>query len=142
MWGGVLMILPEKFSTSSLCFLFAFTLLLSGCAFNVISLQQKPTTFQSASSDDQPFSLAAEAKPRLSEGRATKLKANTLWKQVGAIAEGAVYHTKDQVVTVEASNQFEADIVVNGSELVGFYLPVQNTFVAVAKPVTLSINKM
>jgi len=42
--------------------------------------------------------------------------------------QGVVYKSKDQVLTVEASNIYEANIVVLSNKLVGFYLPVEHTF--------------
>jgi len=53
---------------------------------------------------------------------------------VGRIEQGEVYKTKDQVVTVEASNMYEAQLVLSGSLVVGFYLPVERTFTAADPP--------
>ncbi len=44
------------------------------------------------------------------------------------MSQGDVYKTRDQVLTVEASNVQEAYIVVESGRLVGFYMPVERTF--------------
>ncbi len=70
-------------------------------------------------------------------GFPTKLKAGTRWDLAGHIPQGDVYRTGDQVVTVEGANIFEAMVVLRGTQLVGFYLPVEHSFVAATNPVTL-----
>ena len=68
------------------------------------------------------------------------LKPGSTWTYVGTIPAGNVYRTRDQVLTVEASNIHEAYIVVNNSRLVGFYLPVEKTYSAAVQPATLPIK--
>lgn len=47
---------------------------------------------------------------------------------VGTDPHGDVYKTEDQILTVEASNVYEAFIVISAGDLVGFYLPVEDAF--------------
>jgi hypothetical protein len=54
--------------------------------------------------------------------------------------QGDVFRTADQVLTVEASHIHEAYIVVWGSMLRGFYLPVEGTFSPLSSPVDLSLS--
>jgi hypothetical protein len=46
---------------------------------------------------------------------------------------GEVFATKDQIVTVEASNIYEAQLIVANRCIVGFYLPVEKKFVPVSQ---------
>lgn len=59
----------------------------------------------------------------------THLKYGTTWTLVGKIEKGDVYQTKDQVVIVNSFNVYEAYIVVKGRNVVGYYLPIEKTFV-------------
>ncbi len=47
---------------------------------------------------------------------------------VSPISYGDVYKTNDQILTVEGSNIYEAYIVVSSGKLVGFYLPVEQSY--------------
>jgi hypothetical protein len=59
------------------------------------------------------------------------------WDLIGSIPEGKVYKPRDQVLTVECSNVYEAYLVCVGQSLVGFYLPVEQGFVALKKAIDL-----
>ena len=76
----------------------------------------------------------------VSSGFSTLLKTGTRWTQVGRIAQGDVFRTKDQIVQVEASNVYEAYVVLNGNNIVGFYLPVERTFTAASPPVVIELD--
>jgi hypothetical protein len=115
------------------------TLALAGCAFDLSYVSQKPATFSPAH-DGHSFLLLNEVKAHLGTGYPTILRANTIWRQVGSTEQGLVYSTQDQIVKVEASNIYEAYLVVSGQSLVGFYLPVENTFVPLHSPITLPIE--
>ncbi len=117
----------------------AFVLLQAGCAFDVVHVKQKPVTF-SAATDSATFLLSTELKARLGTGFPTVLTANTTWTQVGMTEFGKVFATKDQIVKVEASNIYEAQIVVADSSLVGFYLPVEKTFAPLSTPIQMEIK--
>lgn len=81
----------------------------------------------------EEFTLAGEHDISIGTGFRTKLKAGTKWTEAGRLPEGKVFVTKDQVVTVEASNIHEAGIVVEGDALVGFFLLVEKTFTPAKK---------
>jgi hypothetical protein len=72
--------------------------------------------------------LEKEEKIDLGTGYSRVIKDGTKWDYVGTIENGDVYNTKDQVLTVEASNIHEAYIVISSGKLIGFYLPVEKTF--------------
>jgi len=67
------------------------------------------------------------------------LRQGTRWKLVGKLPEGDVFKPLDQVLTVECSNIFEAYLVVMEDFLVGFYLPVEKTFVPLSEKTKLPI---
>lgn len=77
---------------------------------------------------------------RTSNSTATHLKASTTWELLGSIPQGNVYGTRDQVVIINESNGHEAFIVVYGNKVVGYYLPVEKTFVK-SQPVNIKLTK-
>ncbi len=113
---------------------------LTGCAFDVVSVRQIPATFESVAGAPATFVLRKEVEVSIGTGFKTRLRQGTSWRQVGKIAQGTVFTTKDQVVTVEASNISEAQIVVFGQRIVGFYLPVEHTFAPASSPISLEPN--
>src|SRR5262245_2804530 len=92
-----------------LCALVALTM--SGCMFDVVSVKQTPAAFVAGTPTPRRMQLLLEVKASLGTGFPTWLKTGTTWKQIGRIAEGDVFATSDQIVTVEASNIHEANIV-------------------------------
>jgi hypothetical protein len=111
--------------------------LLAGCAFDVIRVEQTPVTLVSGIAAKPAFVLEQDVP--ISVGYAYKrvLRKGTRWTYLGAIAQGDVYKTGDQVLTVEASNIHEAYIVVENRKLVGFYLPVERTYTPVVESKSL-----
>jgi hypothetical protein len=104
--------------------------LLGGCAFDVIHVRQVPATLEALPGPAPEWTLSQDVNVRLREGFAALLKAGTNWRPIGRIAQGEVYRTSDQIVTVEASNVYEAGLVMNGDVIVGFYLTVEHSFTA------------
>ena len=109
-------------------------LLLAGCAFDVLHLHQVPAHFEAASGSTETWVLGQEARIRLAQGYATPLRQGTLWRRVGRVEQGDVFKTTDQAVTVQASNVYEAQLVMSGNTIVGFYLPVERSFTAADPP--------
>lgn len=127
---------PVRYALRVLSLLF-----LAGCAFDVSHVRQQPVQFRAVTSAFREFVLLQEVKVKLGSGFPTVLKAGTRWRQIGSVEQGDVYATKDQVVMVEASNNYEAQLVVAGSCVKGFYLPVEKTFVAVSKSILLPVTQ-
>jgi len=121
------------------CCLIAALGSLAGCAFDLVSVHQKPATF-TAGGGSESFQLAKEVKAGLGTGFPTVLHADTVWKPVGTTEFGKVFATKDQIVKVEASNIHEAEIVVSERSLVGFYLPEEKTFAPLLHPILLEFK--
>jgi hypothetical protein len=108
-------------------------LICAGCAFNIVSLKQEPAQFQAAATDGI-WRLGRDTQIILVSGWAVKLKKDTTWRSVGRIQQGDVFATRDQIVTVEASNMYEAEPVVRDGRIVGFYLIVEKTFTPADPP--------
>ena len=139
--GGVLKAPQQiqRFASLNLWAVLALTLVM-GCAFDLSYIKQQPTAFMAVAAPAQAFILSREAKATMGTGFPTRLKAGTRWDQVGTTEQGVVFATKDQVVMVEASNMYEAQIVVTAGVLKGFYLPVEKSFVAISHPISLEIQ--
>jgi hypothetical protein len=116
-------------------------LALCGCAFDVSYVRRMPTEFQAAAPGGPGWTLLQGQSILLGSGFPTTLRRGTRWQLAGHIPQGDVYRTSDQVVTVEASNIYEAMAVMRGDKLTGFYLPVDHAFVAATDPVTLPIER-
>jgi len=111
----------------------------SGCAFDISHVQRVPTSFVSASGGPD-WMLDQDQSIGVGSGFPTRLRHGTRWQLAGRVPEGDVYRTGDQIVTVEASNIFEAMLVVQSNRVAGFYLPVEHSFVAAGDHPTLSIQ--
>jgi hypothetical protein len=98
------------------------------CAFDLVHVKQLPTKLDTTQQKSPSFILEKEEKIDLGTGYSRVIKAGTKWDYVGTTKNGDVYNTKDQILTVEASNIYEAYIVISSGKLVGFYLPVEKTF--------------
>jgi len=112
----------------------------AGCAFDISHVTRVPTAFQATSPDGPGWTLLQDQSIGVGSGFPTKLRRGTRWQFAGHVAQGDVYRTSDQIVTVEASNIYEAMVVMRGDKLAGFYLPVDHAFVAATSPVTLPIK--
>lgn len=114
----------------------AASALLAGCAFDVIHVKQETAQYQLVAAPGSLLTLQDDVKVSIGDfGSATPLKKGTTWRKVGEIGAGDVLATQDQVVTVQASNAFEAEPVVAHGEVVGFFLVVQQTFTPADPPV-------
>ncbi|OIR15141.1 hypothetical protein GALL_42600 [mine drainage metagenome] len=130
---------PTLCALASVLYLAMFS---GGCAFDIVSVKQRPTAFSQMGEPGPLMVLQYEATVGIGTGFTTTLKRGTTWRIVGRIPAGDVYETRDQVVTVEASNIHEARPVINNGAVVGFYLPVERTFVRASEavPVTFQIS--
>ncbi len=113
---------------------------LFSCSANQIQLQSQIVS-SIAEDTDTVFVLKEEVIVKASNVKATTLKAGTRWSKVGSIDKGAVYCTKDQVVIVNSFNVHEGYIVVDQDKVVGYYLPIENTFIQ-SKPTSINFSIM
>jgi hypothetical protein len=114
---------------------------IGGCAFDISHVTRVPTEFQPSAPDRSGWTLRQEQSIGLGSGFPTKLRPGTRWQLAGHVPQGNVYRTSDQIVTVEASNIYEAMVVTQGDTCVGFYLPVDRAFVAATSPVALVMER-
>lgn len=121
--------------------LVAVCALTTSCAFDLVRVKQIPTALESARASQPALTLEEHVRVALGTGYSRVLKQGTTWKHVGTITEGEVYRTDDQVLTVEASNIYEAYIVVLDGRLVGFYLPVEKAFSPIRRSRELPLRK-
>lgn len=114
-------------------------LLAGGCAFDVSYVKKVPVKFTSDKdlAAAPEFLLKDSVRVRLGTGFPTYLQNGTRWRLTGRTEVGSVYSTKDQIVTVEASNIYEAMLVVSNRNITGFYLPVEKLLVPVSPPIPI-----
>ena len=117
--------------------LLGVVLLLGACAFDVIQVRQTPVTIETIPGPAPEWTLSQDANVRLRQGFAVLLRTGTTWRAIGRIPQGDVFRTSDQVLTVEASNVYEAALVLKADVVVGFYLIVQHTFTEADPPVQI-----
>ena len=114
-------------------------LLLAGCASEI---QREPTQFIPVSQSGEPlmvFTQAIDVYP--SNGYIRTFKKGSAWKLVGRIPQGRVYAIQDDVFMLEGKHMREAYCVIGKDALlVGFYLPVEQAFVAISPPAKLPVN--
>ncbi len=113
------------------------SILISACAFDVIRIEQIPTKLVTDTQCDNFIELASDTNIDIGHGYTRTLKNGTRWHCVGKLPQGSVFNTRDQVLTIEASNIYEANIVVSSATLVGFYLPVEEVYVPLKSKVRL-----
>ena len=112
-----------------------------GCAFDVVHVKQEPARFEPGNSIQDAWKLTEDVEISLDTGYKRKLKAGTRWECIGKIENGDVYRTKDQILTVEGSNIYEACIVVSEGHLIGFYIPGNQTFSPLSSKELLPIER-
>ena len=117
-------------------------LLLSACAFDLAHVTYTAATFQPTQNSTRTLVLSDEVPLTDTPCSYSRtLRKTTCWDQVGAIAEGNVLRSKDQVLTLECSNVHEAYLVMSGDKLIGFFLPFEKGFVPYSPPIVLPIER-
>jgi hypothetical protein len=112
-----------------------------GCAFNLADVKYQPTRIESAGGELKSFTFDADTPIHGAPcGYSRSLRKGTTWEAIGRVAEGGVYRSRDQIMTVECSNIFEAYLVVAEQNLVGFYLPVEKAFSPLSEPIKLTVS--
>lgn len=111
--------------------------LLNGCAFDVVHVKKIPTYLQQADISDRSFELLEQVSVNLGTFYNSTLKAKTKWDYMGTIPYGAVFKSREEILTVKNDKIYEAYIVVSSGKLVGFYLPLENSFSPLNDPVVL-----
>lgn len=99
-----------------------------GCAFDIVHIDQIPVQYVKVNTQQSGFKLENEVNVDLGTGYSRKLNKGTEWYYISTISQGDIFKTNDQILTVEGSNIFEAFIVMSEKKLVGFFLPVEETY--------------
>ena len=108
------------------------------CAFDVAHVSYHPTDLLPQPQSGKFLTIKKAMKITGAPcGYSRTLQEGSNWDLIGSIPEGNVYKPRDQVLTVECSNVYEAYLVCVSQSLVGFYLPVEQGFVALKKAVDL-----
>lgn len=103
-------------------------LVLGGCAAEV---PRTATTLTPQASSAPPRILRTEADINIDIGTGypRMLPQGATLKRIGSIPEGEVYKPMNVTLTLEGANVHEVYLVLEGSELTGFYMPVEKAFV-------------
>ena len=109
---------------------------LAGCSAQMIELASPMSVVEI---DEGIYRLENAVTVKAAHAAPLELRAGTTWRQIGTIAQGSVWDTKDQVVIVNSFDVHEAAVVTNNNQVVGFYLKVAKTFVE-ATPAPISLT--
>jgi hypothetical protein len=112
-------------------------LLVLACA----SVQMQPATLTPFEGGEQLLTLERDVELKFDTGYSRTLRAGTRIALVGNLPMGKVYRFIDAVLTVEGTHMHEAWVVVDGENLVGYYLPVEKAFVAQGPAPTLQFKR-
>jgi len=104
------------------------SMLFNGCAFDVYRADLTPVLIDTSIATKDSFKLREDVELDIGFGYERQLQKGTTWNHIGTISYGDVYYSRDQILTIEASNIYEAYLVVMHGTLVGFYLPVEDAY--------------
>ena len=124
--------------TMRITLLVSIALTLVACAATVENL---PEAIDESNLDSTRYRLAEAITIKAPRTANLTLRADTQWYHIGTISHGRVYDTDDQVIIVNSFNVYEAAIVVNDGNIIGYYPKVAKAFVA-AKPVAIELVKV
>ena len=114
-------------------------LAMTACAFDLAYVKYDSVQMNTPAEMGDTFTLAEDVElTGLPCGYDRTIRKSTQWDCVGRIDAGEIYKSDDQSLTLECSNVFEAYLVMEKEQLVGFYLPVQEGYVKLKKPVVIS----
>ena len=108
-------------------------LLLAACASEAVRAPV-PTAFSplAPGTPHPEVQLAEDAQVPVSSDYVRILPRGSRWQLAGSVPQGSVYRRVDSVFTVEGEKLHEAWLVLAGSRLVGYYLPVERAYSAIA----------
>lgn len=115
-------------------------ILSAGCATEV---PRSPTALQPIghATSSRVIRLDRDQAVTIGTGYSRTLRQGSEWRLVGQVAQGNVFKPLNSVFTVEGAQVHEATLVVSGTSLVGFYLPVERAYVPATPPVTLTFSE-
>src|SRR5438105_1297529 len=107
-----------------------------GCASEVI--RSSASLLPPSNTDRVRIEISEDASIEPSSGYRRVLPSGSIWELRGTLPQGMAYRRVNGVFTVEGAHVHEAYIVVAGSQLVGFYLPVEQAY-SPTQPVQLRL---
>lgn len=113
------------------------TFLLASCAFSV---KHQPATLLPLAAPTTTAILQESAEVTLDTQYERVLDSGTRWQEAGKLPQGRVLRPVGTVFTLEGRDVHEAYLVVADSTLVGFYLPAEQAYSALSKPVSLKFK--
>ncbi len=126
------------YGTMRIGLLASIALILVACSATVVNLAEPMDV---SDLDPARYRLAEAIRIEAPRTADLTLKADTQWSHIGTISHGRVYDTDDQVIIVNSFNVYEAAIVVNDGQIIGYYPKVAKAFVA-TRPVSLELVKV
>ena len=116
--------------------------IINACAFDLAHIKFDPVQIKEVAGIGRSFSIQKDIDlTSLPCGYSRILRKNSKWECVGAIDQGEVYKPINQCFTLECSNVYEAFLVIQNDNLIGFYLPVEKGFNSLKKPIPLSLSQ-
>jgi hypothetical protein len=100
-------------------------LALAACAHEVA---RTPTRFVPAGDTSKTLTVTYAAVAPLEEGYRAAIPGGSKWRLAGRIPQGDVYRPANGVFSISGRNFHEAYLVLDSSDLVGFYLPGEGAF--------------
>ncbi len=109
-----------------------------GCARD---LRREPTEMTALDASEIRVIRVAEAVTvSLDSGYSRSIAAGSQWRSVGQISMGTVFKPVGQVFSIEGAHVHEAYLVLQGNNLVAFYLPGERKVNALGTPVVIKAN--
>jgi hypothetical protein len=116
--------------------------LMTGCAFDLADVKYDPAQLGSLVDGERVLTMDSDTPVSGAPcGYSRTLRKGTRWVAVGHLEQGDVYRSRDQSLTVECSNVYEAYPVIAADRLVGFYLPVEKAFSPLKQAIQLSVSR-
>ncbi len=100
------------------------SLLLISCG----SVPRTQTKILKYAQTDEMISITESKTILLSTGYNTSIIEGTDLKYIGDIPKGKVYKPIDSVLMIEGTNMYQAYLVLQNEQLIGFYLPASKEF--------------
>ncbi|WP_411886507.1 hypothetical protein [Polaromonas sp. YR568] len=101
-----------------------------------------PLSVESTAGAQPAYRLADAVSFKLPTAYTRTIKAGSRWAMAGQVPQGRVYRSSGDVFWIEGAHAHEAYLVVDGGELVGFYLPVERSFSSLGYRVPVNFQKL
>ena len=81
--------------------------------------------------------LSREVVAKLPNDAAVTLPSGSQWRRAGAIVQGDVFRPLGGPFSIALPHRTDAYLVASSGKLVGFYLPVDSSYIELSRPVVL-----